>query len=64
MDASHKNRHTRRSLLPSPQSARLAVVTTCTGPGAFREGLLNEVCEDDGGAVVGEAFDKFNERNS
>ena len=35
-------------------------MAACTGPRTNRKGLLDEVGEDDGGAVVGEAFDKFN----
>ena len=63
MSASHETRHTGRRLLPFSQGARLTVATACTGPGTIREGLLNKVGEDDGGAIVREAFDEFNERN-
>ena len=63
MSASREARLTSRCLLPFSQGARLTVVTTCTGVGAIREGLLDKVGEDDGGAIVREAFDEFNERN-
>ena len=61
--ASDSGRLTRGGLLPSPQGTRLAVAATRTSPGTFREGLLDEVGEDDGGTVVREAFDEFDERN-
>jgi hypothetical protein len=39
----------------------LTIVTTGAGPGTIRERLLNEVGEDDGGTIVGEPFDEFDE---
>jgi hypothetical protein len=63
MLASQKRRRTGRSLLPLSQSARLSIVTTGTGTGTIRKRLLDEVGEDDGGTVVGESFNKFNERD-